>query len=109
MRVAVTGGCGFIGSHVVDRLVTAGHDVLVLDTTDQYLNPAAEHARVDVLDLPALTAALNGAEVVFHLAAMADVEKVAADPVRAVRVNIDGTATVLEAARLAGLSRTVLA
>ncbi|MEV8098171.1 NAD-dependent epimerase/dehydratase family protein [Kitasatospora sp. NPDC085879] len=109
MRVAVTGGCGFIGSHVVDRLLAAGHEVLVVDTTDQYVNPAAEHARLDILDLPALTAALHGTEVVFHLAAMADVEKVAADPVRAVRVNIDGTATVLEAARLADLSRTVLA
>lgn len=109
MRVAVTGGCGFIGSHVVDRLLAAGHEVLAVDTTDQYLNPAADHAHLDILDLPALTSALHGTEVVFHLAAVADVDKVAADPVRAVRINIDGTATVLEAARQAGLSRTVLA
>ncbi|WP_395292723.1 NAD-dependent epimerase/dehydratase family protein [Kitasatospora hibisci] len=109
MRIAVTGGCGFIGSHVVDRLLAAGHEVLAVDTTDQYLNPAAEHARIDVLDLPALTSVLGGSEVVFHLAAMADVERVAADPVRAVRTNIDGTEAVLEAARRSGLSRTVLA
>ncbi|MFG3054836.1 NAD-dependent epimerase/dehydratase family protein [Kitasatospora sp. NPDC048239] len=109
MRVAVTGGCGFIGSHVVDRLLAAGHEVLVVDTTDKYLNTDAEHARIDILDLPALTSALDGSEVVFHLAAMADVEQVAADPVRAVRLNIDGTETVLEAARRSGLSRTVLA
>ncbi|MEU6237836.1 NAD-dependent epimerase/dehydratase family protein [Kitasatospora sp. NPDC047058] len=109
MRIAVTGGCGFIGSHVVDRLLAAGHEVLAVDTTDKYLNPRAEHARIDILDLPALTAALDGSEVVFHLAAMADVEQVAADPVRAVRANIDGTGTVLEAARRSGLSRTVLA
>ncbi|MFJ3788871.1 NAD-dependent epimerase/dehydratase family protein [Kitasatospora sp. NPDC090091] len=109
MRIAVTGGCGFIGSHVVDRLLAAGHEVLAVDTTDQYLNPAAEHAHIDVLDLPALTSALDGSEVVFHLAAMADVERVAADPVRAVRTNIDGTEAVLEAARRSGLSRTVLA
>ncbi|MGW6918581.1 NAD-dependent epimerase/dehydratase family protein [Kitasatospora sp. NPDC054939] len=109
MRVAVTGGCGFIGSHVVDRLVSAGHDVLVVDTTDKYLNPDAEHARIDVLDLPGLSHALAGSEVVFHLAAMADVERVSADPVRAVRTNIDGTEAVLEAARRSGLSRTVLA
>ncbi|MFD9127952.1 NAD-dependent epimerase/dehydratase family protein [Kitasatospora sp. NPDC059571] len=109
MRVAVTGGCGFIGSHVVDRLLTAGHEVLVVDTTDRYLNPAAEHARLDILDLPGLSTALGDCEVVFHLAAMADVEQVAADPVQAVRANIDGTATVLEAARRSGLSRTVLA
>ncbi|MFJ7244809.1 NAD-dependent epimerase/dehydratase family protein [Kitasatospora sp. NPDC098652] len=109
MRIAVTGGCGFIGSHVVDHLIAAGHEVLAVDTTDKYLNPDAEHARLDVLDLPALTSALAGSEVVYHLAAMADVEQVSADPVRAVRTNIDGTEAVLEAARRSGLSRTVLA
>ncbi|MER5350901.1 NAD-dependent epimerase/dehydratase family protein [Kitasatospora sp. NPDC002551] len=109
MRIAVTGGCGFIGSHVVDRLLAAGHEVLAVDTTDKYLNPDADHARIDILDLPALTGALDGCEVVFHLAAQADVERVAADPVGAVRANIDGTETVLEAARRNDLSRTVLA
>ncbi|RKT08795.1 UDP-glucose 4-epimerase [Streptomyces sp. 1114.5] len=109
MRIAVTGGCGFIGSHVVDHLIAAGHEVLAVDTTDKYLNPDAEHARIDVLDLKALTSALAGSEVVYHLAAMADVEQVSADPVRAVRTNIDGTEAVLEAARRSGLSRTVLA
>ncbi|MEV7773776.1 NAD-dependent epimerase/dehydratase family protein [Kitasatospora sp. NPDC086791] len=109
MRIAVTGGCGFIGSHVVDHLIAAGHEVLAVDTTDKYLNPDAEHARIDVLDLKALTSALAGSEVVYHLAAMADVEQVSADPVRAVRANIDGTEAVLEAARRSGLSRTVLA
>ncbi|MGW2375702.1 MULTISPECIES: NAD-dependent epimerase/dehydratase family protein [Kitasatospora] len=109
MRIAVTGGCGFIGSHVVDHLIAAGHEVLAVDTTDKYLNPDAEHARIDVLDLPALTSALTGCEVVYHLAAMADVEQVSADPVGAVRTNIDGTEAVLEAARRGGLSRTVLA
>ncbi|GAA4879719.1 NAD-dependent epimerase/dehydratase family protein [Kitasatospora terrestris] len=109
MRVAVTGGCGFIGSHVVDRLLAAGHEVLVVDTADRYLNPSAEHVRLDILDLPGLTGAFEGCEVAFHLAAMADVEKVTADPVGAVRCNIDGTETVLEAARRAGLGHTVLA
>ncbi|MFF9641345.1 NAD-dependent epimerase/dehydratase family protein [Kitasatospora aureofaciens] len=109
MRIAVTGGCGFIGSHVVDHLIAAGHEVLAVDTTDKYLNPDAEHARIDILDVPALTSALAGSEVVYHLAAMADVEQVSADPVGAVRANIDGTEAVLEAARRGGLSRTVLA
>ncbi|MFI9159781.1 NAD-dependent epimerase/dehydratase family protein [Kitasatospora aureofaciens] len=109
MRIAVTGGCGFIGSHVVDHLIAAGHEVLSVDTTDKYLNPDAEHARIDILDVPALTSALAGSEVVYHLAAMADVEQVSADPVGAVRANIDGTEAVLEAARRGGLSRTVLA
>ncbi|KOV27870.1 epimerase [Streptomyces sp. XY431] len=90
-------------------MLAAGHEVLAVDSTDKYLNPDADHARIDILDLPALTAALDGCEVVFHLAAQADVERVAADPVGAVRANIDGTEAVLEAARRNDLSRTVLA
>ncbi|BFV61082.1 GDP-mannose 4,6-dehydratase [Kitasatospora sp. CMC57] len=109
MRVAVTGGCGFIGSHVVDRLLTAGHEVVVVDAVSRRLPFAAEFAQVDILDPVGLAAALEGSEVVFHLAAMADVEQVKADPVRSVRLNVEGTTSVLEAARRSGLSRTVLA
>ncbi|MER5863215.1 NAD-dependent epimerase/dehydratase family protein [Kitasatospora sp. NPDC002040] len=109
MRVAVTGGCGFIGSHVVERLLTAGHEVVVVDSVSRRLHPSAEYARVDILDPAGLTTALEGSEVVFHLAAMADVEQVRDDPVRAVRLNVEGTTSVLEAARRAGLGRTVLA
>jgi UDP-glucose 4-epimerase len=109
MRVVVTGGCGFIGSHVTDKLLAAGHEVVVVDGVVRRLNPAAEYVQVDILDLPRLTAALDGSEVVFHLAAVADVEQVTADPVRALRLNVEGTGSVLEAARRNGLSRTVLA
>ncbi|MFI5530114.1 NAD-dependent epimerase/dehydratase family protein [Kitasatospora sp. NPDC051853] len=109
MRVAVTGGCGFIGAHVVERLLSAGHQVLVVDTVARGLPPAAEFARVDILDQDGLTAAFEGSEVVFHLAAMADVGQVEADPVRSVRLNVEGTTSVLEAARRSGLARTVLA
>ncbi|MEY9889201.1 UDP-glucose 4-epimerase [Catenulispora sp. MAP12-49] len=109
MRTVVTGGCGFIGSHVVDALVEAGHEVVVVDSEIRKLNPAAEYRKADILDLAGLTVALDGGEVVFHLAAAADVGQVTADPVRALRLNVEGTGTTLEAARRVGMNRFVLA
>jgi UDP-glucose 4-epimerase len=109
MRTVVTGGCGFIGSHVVDQLLAAGHEVVVVDAAIRKLNPAAEYRQADILDLDDLTGALDGGEVLFHLAAAADVEQVAADPVRALRLNVEGTGCALEAARRVGMNRFVLA
>jgi len=109
MRVAVTGGCGFIGSHVVDQLVLAGHEVVVIDLAGRWRNPASQYRRADLFDATALRAALAEADAVFHLAGAADVNAVAADPVRAVRLNVEGTARVLEAARHAGAGRVLLA
>jgi len=109
MRIVVTGGCGFIGSHVVDHLIRDGHDVTVLDIQMRWLNPAAEYRHADLFDETALAAALSGAQAVFHLAGVADVNEVAADPVRAVRLNVEGTARVLEAARRAAVDRLLFA
>jgi UDP-glucose 4-epimerase len=109
MRVAVTGGCGYIGSHVVDHLVLAGHEVVVIDPADQWRNPAADHRRTDVFDTTALHAAVDGCQAVFHLAGASDVGEVAADPVQAVRLNVEGTARVLEAARRQHVGRFLLA
>jgi UDP-glucose 4-epimerase len=109
MRIAVTGGCGFIGSHVVDHLIRGGHDVAVLDMGRRWLNPQAEYTHADLFDEAALDATMADARAVFHLAGAADVNEVAADPVRAVRLNVEGTTRVLEAARRAGVGRFVLA
>lgn len=109
MRIAVTGGCGFIGSHVVDHLVQDGHDVTVLDIGQRWLNPNAKYRRADIFDAAALHGAMADAEAVFHLAGAADVNDVAADPVRAVRLNVEGTTRVLEAARSVGVGRFILA
>ena len=109
MRVAVTGGCGFIGSHVVDHLVAAGHEVLVLDKHRQWANPAAQYLIADVFADGPLEQALAGRETVFHLAAMADVNQVSADPVRAIRLNVEGAGRILDTARRLGCRRVVLA
>jgi UDP-glucose 4-epimerase len=109
MRVTVTGGCGFIGSHVVDQLVLAGHEVVVVDVGGRWRNPAADYRCADLFDEAALAAAVDGTQAVFHLAGAADVNDVAADPVQAVRLNVEGTARVLDAARRGGVDRVLLA
>ena len=99
MQVAVIGGGGFIGSHVVDRLVRAGHQVRVIDLAPRWRNPAAQYHELDLFDENGLAQALAGCAAVFHLAGASDVNDVAADPVAAVRLNVEGTARVLAAAR----------
>lgn len=109
MRIAVTGGCGFIGSHVVDHLVADGHSVLVIDKQDQWRNDNAGYCTGDIFDDPALDSALMGADVVFHLAGMSDVNSVTADPARAIRLNVEGVGRVLDAALRQRCRRVVLA
>ncbi|HET9073443.1 MAG TPA: NAD-dependent epimerase/dehydratase family protein [Solirubrobacteraceae bacterium] len=109
MRVLVTGGSGFIGSHVVDSLASAGHEPVVFD-----LCPSPWHADVEthlgsITDVGALTQALSGCDAVAHLAAVADVNDVLADPARAEEINSRGTVTVLEAMRRTGVARIVYA
>ena len=108
MRVGVTGGAGFIGSHVVDALAAAGHDVIVIDGRPPH-RPDVDHVGVSVLDGPALAEATAGLDALFHLAAVADVNDVVRDPVAAVDLNVGGTARVLEAARGNGIGRVILA
>jgi UDP-glucose 4-epimerase len=119
MRALVTGGAGFIGSHLVDALLEAGDAVVVVDhfsgRHDDNLSAAIDHGaavlRGDVSDVAAMTEAFRFArpEVVFHLAAQIDVRRSISDPSTDVHVNVGGTAAVLEAARLAGAWRVVLA
>jgi UDP-glucose 4-epimerase len=109
MQVAVVGGGGFIGSHVVDHLVQAGYQVKVVDPVPRWRNPAARYFELDLFDEGALTGALAGCAAVFHLAGASDVNDVAADPVAAVRLNVEGTARVLEAARQQQCGRVLFA
>src|SRR5215212_3041432 len=109
--VLVTGGSGFIGSHVVDKLVAAGHRPLIYDLRRPVEAAHAVHRAVvgDLEDLDALCLAMAGCDAVIHLAAAADVNEVEADPVDAERRNARGTVHVLEAARRTGIERVVYA
>jgi len=110
MKVLVTGGAGFIGSHVVDRLLAVGMAPRIFD-----LRPSPHHGDEvdavlgDLLDRDALQRAMKGCDAVVHLAAAADVDDVARRPVDAEAVNARGTLNVLEAARGAGVGRVVYA
>jgi len=108
MRVGVTGGAGFIGSHVVDALAAAGHEVTVIDLRLRHRSDVI-HRAVNVLDGAAMIQATAGLDALFHLAAVADVNDVLRDPVAAVDLNVAGTARVLEAARRNEIGRVNLA
>ena len=107
-RAVVTGGAGFIGSHVVDSLVRDGFEVLVVDDMSAgdatRLAPEAQLAKVDITDSAALTAAFDAfrPQAVFHLAAQASVTASVSDPGRDCIVNVLGTLNVVEAARQHG-------
>jgi len=108
VRVLVTGSAGFIGSHLVDRLLTAGHEVVGYDNFSTghraFIASATAHERFlqirgDVLEPEALGAAMRGVDVVFHLAANADVRFGLQHPRRDLEQNTIGTFNVLEAMR----------
>src|SRR3954452_10040582 len=109
MRIAVTGGSGFIGSHVVDVLAEHGHDVVVGDFAVRTLTPAASYVEADIGDVDALAAAFADCEVVFHLAGVSNVDHAQRNPVGTFQVNVTGTAAVCEGARQVGARRVVLA
>lgn len=106
--IAITGGSGFVGSHVVDALLRAGHSIRVIDPKPPMQGDEVEWADVDMLDQDAVTDALKGVGPVFHLAAMADVNDIVADPAGSVELNSMGVARVLEAARRADAGRVLV-
>ena len=114
MRALVTGGAGFIGSHITDALLDAGHSVTVVDDLSRgrraQLNPAARFVELDITsDGLAAVMAEAKPEVVFHHAAQIDVRESVRDPLHDADVNVVGTVNVLRAAVDAGTRRVVFA
>ena len=110
MNILVTGGSGFLGSHIVEALCKCGQKLVLFDK-----NPSAvgegfyEMVVGDILDRKKLFRALRGIDVVFHLAALADINKTWDNPRETMKVNVLGTTNVLEAARLNGVKRFIFA
>jgi UDP-glucose 4-epimerase len=115
-HILVTGGAGFIGSHLVDRLIADGHDVTAVDNLavgrqknlEQHSsNPRFRFAQADVRDAALMDTLIRGMDQIFHLAAMADIVPSIVNPMEYFTSNVQGTANVLEAARKHQVKRFV--
>ena len=116
MRAIVTGGAGFIGSNLVDRLIDDGHEVIIFDNYStgkkENINPKAKFFLVDISHQPSFTHPtmrdiMTGVDVVFHLAAKARVQPSIDEPIDFHNTNVNGTLNMLDACRKYGVKRFV--
>lgn len=109
----VTGGAGFIGSNLVDRLLEIGHEVIVIDNEYSdahdhfYWNDKAQNYKYDIRDYEKTRPLYDGVDYVFHFAAEARIQPAILNPIEAVSINAVGTCTVLQCAREAGVKRVM--
>lgn len=108
MRILVTGGSGFIGSHIVDKLLERNFTVRIYDMIYPTTTKDVEFYKGSLLDMDSLRMACSGVDYIIHLAAVADVNEVYAEPLYAVNLNSTGTANVLDAARKNGNIKRVI-
>jgi UDP-glucose 4-epimerase len=110
MKAVVTGGAGFLGSHVANTLTRRGYGVTVFDKRPSpYLLPGQEMVVGDMLDMATVTRVVEGADVIFHLAALADLNAARTRPLDTAHLNVLGSLHFLEAARQAGVRRFMFA
>ena len=113
MKCLVTGGAGFIGSHIVDRLINDGHEVLVIDNESAdahdsfYYNSKAIYHKLNIKDYGDIEPLFNGVSYVFHLAAESRIQPTIEKPIEACMVNFIGTTNVLEASRVNNVKRVM--
>lgn len=108
MRTLVTGGSGFIGSHVVDKLVEAGHSVRVLDLKEPHRKDV-EYFKGNILSGKVIKRSIKNVDFVFHFAAASNIDLVKANPVETIKFNVMGTANILDESRRNNIKRFVLA
>jgi UDP-glucose 4-epimerase len=114
MKTLVTGGAGFIGSHLVDLLLYLGHEVVCIDNESAesneqfYWNDWADNHKVDICDYEKILTLFNGVDVVFHLASDARIQPAILNPKKSIDTNVIGTFNVLEASRKSEVRRVVL-
>lgn len=112
-NILVTGGNGFIGSHIVDRLINDGHNVIVIDNQSSdasdkhYYNEKASYYNEDITDYNKIKSLFKNIDIVFHLAAEARIQPTLKDPILAAKTNMLGTCTILQCAREAGVKRVI--
>ena len=114
MRCIVTGGAGFIGSHISDRLIQAGHEVLVVDNfssgKQENINAKADVLDADINDAKSLSTLIKyQPEIIFHLAAQISVRKSVADPIFDAQTNILGTVRLAQMAIDCGTKKFIFA
>jgi UDP-glucose 4-epimerase len=114
MKSIVTGGCGFIGSHIVDRLLKEGHEVIVIDNCSTgRLENLVHHkdekklqiVEIDICNYEKISPLFKGADWVFHMAALADIVPSIQNPAAYFHANVDGTFSVLQAAKAANVKK----
>ena len=112
-KVLVTGGAGFIGSNLVDKLIHNNHQVTVIDNESSnsaeqfYYNEDAENLNLDITNFEQIKPHFKDVDVVFHLAAEARIQPSIINPLKSIYANVMGTASVLQAAREMGVKRVV--
>jgi UDP-glucose 4-epimerase len=113
MKSLVTGGAGFIGSNLVDKLIEIGHEVIVIDNEYSdahyqfYWNDKAQNYKYDIRDYKNTRPLYDGVDYVFHFAAEARIQPAIQNPIEAVSINSVGTCTVLQCARESGVKRVM--
>lgn len=112
MKALVTGGAGFIGSHIVDQLIAENYEVIVIDNESSdsskfYWNSKAQNYKLNILDYTSTRKLYNNIDFVFHLAAESRIQPCIDNPLKALSTNVSGTATVLQCAKEAGVKRVI--
>ena len=113
MKAIVTGGAGFIGSNIVDKLIELGNEVVVIDNESAtsndsfYHNEKATYFKYDIAEYDLIRPLFDGVDYVFHLAAESRIQPTIDNPLLAVKTNVQGTATILQCARESGVKKVM--